>query len=198
MEAIWRRARERDGFTLSELLAASALTLVVASATLYLLETSSNDEKKTAAWATQVQLGQATLERMAHDVRSATVVVAADYNFIQVMANVPVNGTRTPQVIDYSCGPQSGTNYIQCVRRQASSSAGLSSATGQTILTNLENGTSSANPIFSCVPANCINPTYIGIKAVMPASGELAPGPGHNNTVVLDDGAYLRNPGVGA
>jgi type II secretory pathway pseudopilin PulG len=186
------RLAQEGGFTLFELLFASALLLVILGATLTSLASVSTAENRDRQRALAIHDGEAGLSRMVHEIRQAYSVLATTPNSVDFL--VTLNGQQ--QRVYYGCNvAQPGTSYNECVRLQTTVGGTLPAlSTGVPVVLRVTNGTP-ANPVFSFTP-NAITPQYVDAKVELPASGELSSSGGFAHTVVLDSGAYLRNLGV--
>jgi len=178
------------GFTLVELLVVMSMFIVVLGATLNILLDSSRVQTRDSAWAYAIQNARTGLAEMTHEIRQASGVNSDDPNFVDF--NLTLAGTAEHVV--YECNiAQPGTSYRECVRFEAAVGASLPS-TGRLAVQYLVNGTL-ADPVFSFTP-NALNPTFVGVTIKVPASGGvLTGGAGLNHTVVLSDGAYMRDVG---
>lgn len=127
---------------------------------------------------------------MLHEIRQAYGILSTTPNSIDFL--VATGGVR--QQVQYTCDvAQPGTTYRECVRLHGAVGASLPAAsTGAPVITNLLDGTPT-DPVFGFNP-NGFNPTYVTVHLEMPASGGSAYGLSH--VIVVNDGAFLRNPAV--
>lgn len=180
------------GWTLIELLVVMSMFIVVLGATLNILLDSTRVQTRDSAWAYSIQDARTGLAEMTHEIRQASIVNSDGPNLLDF--NLTLAGTAEHVV--YECDVvQTGTSYRECVRFEAAPGAALPSS-GTVAAQYLVNGTL-ADPVFSYTPdADPINPTFVDVTLKVPASGgTLTGGAGLNHTVVLSDGAYMRDVG---
>ena len=172
------------GFTLVELLMTMALSLVVVSATLGLLEAArpaSDDEFNRQA---AIGEGRAGLERMVRDIRGADSVNATSGTLMDFNGRTSAGQRR----IVYQCDDSSVVNSLRrCTRYEGPVNG---TATGpQIVIDRLVNGTTS-QPVFTFLPDR-IRPTEVKVAVVLPSRAESPVG--YNHRVSLYDTAFLRN-----
>ncbi len=184
------RLRTEHGFTLIEALVVSMLGLVVLGATLAPVVSSQRAEVRAAASQDQLQAATSQEASMLHEIRQAYGILSTTPNSVDFL--VATGGVR--QQVEYACDvAQPATAYRECVRLHGAVGAVLPAAsTGAPVITNLLNGTPT-DPVFGFNP-NGYNPTYVTLHLELPASGGSSYGLSHS--IVLDDGAFLRNPAV--
>jgi len=188
MAAAWirhkRRARSEDGFTLVEMLAAMALSVVISAGALVLLEIAAPQSDRELQRQVAVAEGRSGLERMLREIRNADIVNATSATLIDV--NTPTaSGVRR---VVYQCNSAfQSVQYRQCVRYSGPVDGAVSD--GQVVVERLINGTTS-QPVFTYVPDR-IRPRVVRVQVVLPASG--GPAPGYMHRIVLRDAAFLRN-----
>jgi type II secretory pathway pseudopilin PulG len=194
LSSVVTRARELfradDGITIIEVLVVGALGLVVLGATLAPLVTTQRAEIRATAWQDQLQATNVQEAGMLHEIRQAYGILSTTPNSIDFL--ISTNGTR--QQVQYECDvAQTGTVLRQCVRLQAAVGGTLPPASaGTPVITNLLDGTPT-DPVFGFAPDG-FNPTYVTVHLEVPSSGGSAYGLSH--PIVINDGAYLRNPAV--
>jgi Tfp pilus assembly protein PilW len=180
------RGRSETGFTLIEVLVASALAIVVLGGVLAALESSQRVQARDTEWALTLQEGRAGLARMAHEIRQASKVEKAEASTVLFLATVA--GKKWE--VKYECNvAQSGTTYQECVRFAAEEGKSLPT-TGTPIVRDLTNGAS----VFSYSPTST-SPTVVTLKMEIPAKGTLtlAGSSGYSHNVVLEDASFMRN-----
>lgn len=179
------RVRSEAGFTLIEVLVASALAIVLLGGVLAALESSQRVQARDTEWALTLQEGRAGLARMAHEIRQASKVEKAEASTLLFLAAV---GGKKWQV-KYECNvEQAGTSYRECVRLAAEEGKSLP-ASGTPIVRDVANGTT----VFSYTPTST-SPTVVTLKVEIPAKGTLTlAGGGYKHNVVLEDAAFMRN-----
>jgi hypothetical protein len=185
-----RRLPAEVGSSITEVLAVSALGLVVLGATLGPVVVAQHAQVRASALQDQVQAAGAQEADMLHEIRQAYGILATTPNSIDFL--VATGGVR--QQVAYVCDvSQPGTAFHQCVRLSGAVNAVLPAAsTGAPVITNLLDGTAT-NPVFGFNP-NGFNPIYVTVHLEFPASGGSALGMTH--VIVSNDGVYLRNPAV--
>jgi type II secretory pathway component PulJ len=182
----WRRLRSEGGWTLTELLVASGLLLLVLGAALPVIVASVQTEPKISQKADRIQKARILVERMGRDLRSAYLVVAPStansFVFETYLRRTTCGGNlppseATPPIqcrVVYSCG--AGT----CTRQEQNPGGGE----GGTVV-KLVDSLSDSN-VFTYYPS-ASNPTFVELKAVMPGSSA------GDDAVTLEDGFALRN-----
>ncbi len=178
------RLRCEDGFTLVELLAAMALSLVISAGALVLLDIAAPQSDRELQRQVAVSEGRSGLERMLREVRNADAVNATSPSLIDVNTVTPAG----PRRVVYQCSSAfQAVVYRQCVRYSGPVDGAV--ANGQVVVERLINGTTS-QPVFTYVPDR-IRPRVVRVQVVLPASG--GPAPGYMHRIVLRDAAFLRN-----
>jgi type II secretory pathway component PulJ len=179
------------GYTLVELLIASAMAVVVLGGTLVLLSTSQRVQARDTEWALVMQEGRAGLGRMAHDIRQASKVEEAQAKGNSIVFNATV-GAKSLQ-IKYDCSvAQPGTTYTQCVRYAAETGKSLPS-TGTPVARDIVNGTK-VFEYFNGTTATTVKPDVVTLRLELPAAGTLKQiyKSGYKSVVVLENAAYMR------
>jgi prepilin-type N-terminal cleavage/methylation domain-containing protein len=190
---------DQSGFSLIELLVASALLAIVLVATFQPLHTTARVQTRDVAWAEAVQDGRIGLQRLARELRQAYSIKGAAPNSVDFQIDLGGQDLRVLYQCDvpYPSTPDNphASSYRRCVRVQAVSGAAFPAlSTGQVIIDRLLNGTAT-DPVFSYTP-NTISPKFIGAKVKLPARRTLSEG--LNHSIVFQQGAYLRNLNLGA
>jgi prepilin-type N-terminal cleavage/methylation domain-containing protein len=184
-DCIHPSAQSDAGFTLIEVLVASALSVILFGAVLAALENSQRLQARDTEWALTLQEGRAGLARMAREVRQASKVEKAEAGTILFLATINSKNWQ----IKYECGvAQSGTTYYECVRFAAEEGKSLPSK-GTPIVRNVTNGTT----VFSYSPS--ASPNVVTMKVELPAKGTLkqAGSSAYSHTVALENSAFMRN-----
>ena len=186
LKSKWARACANEGgFTLVELLVASALALVLLGGILTVLEMSQQVQARDAEWALTLQEGRVGLARMAREIRQASEVKTHEESTIVFLATI--GGTEWE--IKYACNvAQTGTEFDECVRYAAKKGEALPT-TGPVIVKDVLNGTK----VLTYSPSAA--PTLASLKLELPAKGTLkqAGSSGYSHHVVLEDAAEIRN-----
>ena len=187
--------RSQAGYTLMEALIVSVLTLVVVSATLSLLESGQRIQARDSEYALAIQEGRTGMARMTHEIRQAYSILGTTPNSIHF--NATIGGVD--EQIEYNCNePQTGTSYLECIRKQATVGQSLPS-TGSPIIKNVLNGTSAEKEsIFVEYSPNAIAPDLVTVRVVLPAAGTLTHGEGLTHHIVLTTTAYIHDMNIGA
>ena len=157
------------GYTLIELLIASALAITLLAATFAILESSQRIQARDTEFALTLQEGRVGIARMLRDVRQASKVEEANANSIYFLATL--GGKKWK--IKYDCGvTQAGTSFHECVR-YATEGATLP-VTGVSITREILNETAAdpSDPVFVYSPSKAA-PTLATVKIVLPAGGTL-------------------------
>lgn len=181
-----RRAdlRSDHGFTLVELLVATAMGLVVLGAVLTMLVTSSQVQARDAEWALTMQEGRTGLARMSREIRQATLVETSKSGNGKIVFESFIK--EKPWQTELSCEVlQSGT--YQCVRYAAEVVGGKATlpAKGTVLISDVRKSSVFSYPTTALVT----------LKVELPAKGTLKQ-PGSNfysNYIVLENDAFMRN-----
>lgn len=180
--------------TLIELLMAMAISTLVLGAVVSMLVVSQQIETRDGRYAYAQDRARVQLDAMVSEIRQATDILSAGPNYVDM--NVDID--NTPYQVYYECDiPETGTPYNECIRLQLAVGAPLPSLAGAPVaVSDLENGTAT-NPVFSWGPSP-IAPYYMTATIDVPAAagGTTADGLGLNHTIVISDGALMRNENV--
>lgn len=206
------RLRAQQGFTLIEVLVATALSLIVFTAVLSALATSQHTQSRDQEWALVIQEGRTGLARMAREMRQAYSILEDSHSAIEFYARI---GGKSYE-IRYDCAKkETGTEYDSCVRQaaefvgsKAPSSLPEKGATVVRYVTNqasvceaelLEATQKSKECVFQEYTPNAITPDLVTIKVRLPASGtlKLADALAYKHHIVLENGAYIRAMALG-
>jgi type II secretory pathway pseudopilin PulG len=186
--------RERRGMTLIETLVAMAMSVLVLGGILSMLVLAQQAETRDARYAYAQDRARVQLDDMVSEIRQAWDIISAGPNYVDM--DVDLGGS--PYQVYYECDiPQSGTPYNECIRLQLAVGAALPSLSGAPVaISDLENGTST-NPVFSWGPSP-IAPYYMTATIDVPADAgtTTADGLGLDHTIVISDGALMRNENV--
>jgi type II secretory pathway pseudopilin PulG len=190
--------RRQQGYTLVELLVAMSLTVVVLGGIVTTLVLAARVEARDSRYAYAQDDARVGLDRMVNEIRQAVNIVSSGPNFVDMNVDLSTAGQTQEYQVYYECDiPQPGTSYNECVRVQAAVGASLPSlSTGDPVITNLQNGTAT-NPVFTWAPSS-IAPYYMTATIDVPASHgrNTSLGMGFTHTVVISDGALMRNLNV--
>jgi prepilin-type N-terminal cleavage/methylation domain-containing protein len=187
-----RRLAGQDGFTLIEMLVVTLLLSGVVAALVGPMVTSQRVQNRDASYAAAQQEARTGLDSMVSQIRQARVILSTDSNAVEM--NVSLNGTAEHVYYECDVAQPGSTQYRQCVRVQAAAGSALPSlSTGTAVIRNLTNGTT-ADPVFSFA-ADPAAPYYMTATIKVPASDGTTGGLQHS--IVLSDGALMRNQNVG-
>jgi prepilin-type N-terminal cleavage/methylation domain-containing protein len=201
------RARDERGLTLVEMLVTVLVMGILVSGILAVIDTSARIVPKDTERATAIGEAQSGLNGMVRELRQAYRIVGWTPSSVQMRVNLlrDQSGTSGPDyenlTVDYTCGGAPAS----CVRREAPAGSGLPAA-GRTVIARVLNAggsTPAGRAIFDFdqspdrsvgVTAASVRPTYVTVRIEVPAAGERGGG-GYRNSIVLEDGLYVRNVG---
>lgn len=187
MRARLASMREEGGFTLVELLVASAMGVVVMSAVAMLLISAVRDQPRISKQAQNVTTARWVLERMTRELRGGIALkgttTPSKVSFEAYSRHATCGGTTklastaAPKacLITYEC------SMTACFRREGASLS--SPGTPIQIFSGID-----SNQVFEAVPA--AKPTYV--KATL-----RLPNPTGTGALTVSDGASLRNATLG-
>ncbi len=172
------------GFTLVELLVASAMGVILLGAVGSLLVSAVNDQPKISQKAANIQTARWVLERLTRELRNGVAVdqaSASSISFQTYTRHTACGGTTmlasgSPSIVcevTYTCAGSS------CTRIEAN--PGVYTGTATTIFTGLSNSGS----VFTYSPS-ATSPTYVAITLTIP-------NPSGTGALTASDGASLRN-----
>jgi Tfp pilus assembly protein PilW len=175
------------GLTLTELLVASAMGVVLMAAVMPLLIGALRAQPNVSQKSANIQTARWVLERMTRELREGLVVEparssASSVSFKTYVRHATCGGTTllpsaSPSIkceVTYSC--VAGT----CTRRETAPDVYAGGS-----LTTIFTGLSSGSNVFSYRP-NATAPTYVGITLAIPD-------PRGSGALTVSDGASLRN-----
>jgi prepilin-type N-terminal cleavage/methylation domain-containing protein len=172
-----------SGFTLVELLVATAMMVIIVGAAVMMLTSVMHREPKVAARANQIGNARDGIERITADLRQGEGLTTAEPSSVTVNTLCGQSGECS---VSYSCGPEAGDPAsFECVRQVR---AGASSA----VLSGL------ASPEIFCFYPNAQDeecgeagigdePTYVGIRLQFPQENN------ETENSVLEGGVALHN-----
>jgi prepilin-type N-terminal cleavage/methylation domain-containing protein len=181
-------APAQAGFTLIEMLIASAMGVVLMGAVVTLIVGALHSQPGISQTAADVQTVRFVTERLTHELREGVVVDKATGSSVSFQTYVrhstcggsgmlPSSSPSIKCEVTYTCAGSS------CTRIEAA--PGVYTGTPVTIFTGLNNSSS----VFTYAP-NATTPTYVGVTITIPAKK------GSTATTVTD-GASLRNATLG-
>lgn len=183
------------GYTLIELLIASAMAVVVLGVTVVLLGASQRVQARDTERALVMQEGRAGLGRMAREIRQASTVEETEAKANSIVFYATLGGTSWQ--IKYDCNvAQTGTTYTQCVRYAAKQGEPLPT-TGTPIATDVENVVNGTAVFryFNGTTSTTTKPDVVTLRLELPAAGTLKQidKSGYRSVVVLENAAFMRN-----
>jgi prepilin-type N-terminal cleavage/methylation domain-containing protein len=182
-----RRHPGEAGFTLVELLVASAMGVVVMAAVASLVISAVRTQPKISQQAQNITTARWVLERMTHELRNGVAVKEATASKVSFETYVrhttcgsatPLSAT-TPAIkcrVTFECGTTS------CSRQEGPASSG--GGTARTIFSGID-----TNQVFTFAPT-AIEPTYVKVTLRLP-------NPSGTGALTVSDGASLRNATLG-
>lgn len=207
--SLLRRAGGDAGFTLIEVLVASALSVVVFGSILSVLVTSQTTQARDQEWALVLEEARSTLSQMVTELRQTYEITSDSSNAIEFYATI---GEKHYRIL-YNCAEkEASSEYNMCVRKAIQftkegatltppTSAEMAAAKAEPVIHEVLNGTSadSSDSVFVKYSPTGIAPDLITIKVEVPASGtlKLADAGAYKQHIVLENAAYLRNAAVG-
>jgi prepilin-type N-terminal cleavage/methylation domain-containing protein len=188
----WIRGRARSiftedlGFTLPELLVATAIGLVVIGAAVTAFTAAIGSQPRVESQAGAIQQARTTMEQITRELRQGSSVPSATASQLSVVTFVhsatcggAASNTAISCRVTYSCS--SGT----CSRTEAKPDGTLPGPSRQVV-----SGLSSNN-VFSYTAPSSTAPAYVSVTLAFPAEGG-------TDAITLSDGSALRNPSSGA
>ncbi len=167
------------------------LLSVVAGLLMSPLVLGQREQTRDANYAFAQQDARNGLDAMVSQIRQATSIISSGPNFVEM--TITLGGVA--EHVLYECDiPQPGTAYRECLRAQSAAGSPLPALTSARVgITDLTNGTVTS-PVFSFGP-DPVAPYYMTATVSIPASDGAASG--LNHSIVLSDGALMRNQNVG-
>jgi prepilin-type N-terminal cleavage/methylation domain-containing protein len=180
----WRAAAgDERGFTLTELLIAMTLGLIVIGASVMVFTAAVQSQPKTSARAAKVQQARTTAERITRELRQGWGAPTTTASQLAILTYVPhatcggtTAGPATGCRVTYTCTAGA------CTRVEANAD-GTAPGPAETVVSGL-----SGSDVFSYI-SNSAGPTWIGITLAFPAGNG-------DDAITVEDGAALRNPAV--
>jgi prepilin-type N-terminal cleavage/methylation domain-containing protein len=189
---LWMRRRARStfaedrGFTLPELLVATALGLVIIGAAVTAFTAAIGSQPRVESQAGAIQQARTTMEQITRELRQGSSVpsaTASQVSIITFVDSATCGGGAANMAIScrvtYSCS--SGT----CTRTEAKPDGTSPGPAVQVV-----SGLSSSN-VFTYTAPTATAPAYVSVSLAFPAEGG-------TDAITLSDGSALRNPGSGA
>jgi type II secretory pathway pseudopilin PulG len=176
------RAAER-GMTLTELLVAISMLMVVLAAAVPVLVSSVRNEPRLRDRAGKIQQARALVERVGRDLRSGYFVDSSTSSTLALRTYLhqsACNGSPSPSATAILCRVTYSCTSGACTR-QVANPDGSAPGSSQTMVSGL-----SSSAIFSYTGS----PTsYVGVSIAFPSKGG-------DDAVTLTDGFGLRNAGI--
>jgi Tfp pilus assembly protein PilW len=175
------RPRGEAGYTLPELLIATAATLVLLGGSLTVMVAGIQSEPRISERSAEIQQARVLMDRVTRELRQGATVLEATTGHLRLITYVSSEtcggvaaSTARSCMVAYDCA--AGT----CTRVE-SDAEGTTSGPPTVETTGL-----SADPVFSYLPS-AASARYVGITFEFPAAGG-------DDAITLTDGVTLRNP----
>lgn len=175
------RARESGGYTLTELLIAASLSLVIIGGGVGVFTAGLRSEPRIAERTSEIQQARVMMERITRELRQGATVVTATPNQLALVTFVKSPACGGPQSsvarscrVTYTCS--SGT----CTRSEANPDG-----SGGTAATPITTGLSGGD-VFTYSPSPAAA-RYVGVELEFPADEG-------DDSITLSDGVAMRNP----
>ncbi len=175
------RAQGDAGFTLPELLIATASFLVLMVAAMTVMVTSLRSEPRASERNAEIQQARVLMDRITRELRQGATVLIATVGHLELITYVSsetCGGVATATArscrVTYDCAE--GT----CTRVESDSDGTTAGAA------TVETSGLSADPVFSYLPS-AASARYVGVTFEFPARDG-------DDSITLTDGVTLRNP----
>jgi type II secretory pathway component PulJ len=175
------RLAEDEGFTLTELLVAMTIAMIVLGAGVMMFTAAIGSQPKHSARLAKVQEARTTSERLVRELRQGLGAPTATSSQLSILTYVrtavcggTASGAAIPCRVTYTC--TAGT----CTRVEAQPD-GSAPGPATTVVSGLSNAI-----VFSYEPSSS-SPTWVGVTLQFPAEGG-------DDAITVEDGAALRNP----
>lgn len=175
------RPRGDAGFTLPELLIATAATLVLLGGAVTVMVAGVRSEPRVSERSAEIQQARVLTDRITRELRQGATVIEATAGHLQLITYVSSEtcggvtaSTARSCMVTYDCA--AGT----CTRVE-SDAEGTTSGPPTVETTGL-----SADPVFTYLPS-AASARYVGVTFQFPAAGG-------DDSITLADGVTLRNP----
>jgi prepilin-type N-terminal cleavage/methylation domain-containing protein len=185
-----RLRRQESGWTLIEMMMATALLAVILTAVLSLLDVTSKIAPKDQERAHDIREAQVGVYRMTRELRQAYSLVQTQPYLIE--AHVHELGGDHDVVYDCSGASVTVPTLGECIRYEMSGGA---PGTSTVIIDRLINKPGGGLPAVFTYTQNSGKTTYVGAHIEVPSKG--ARKQGYTYRIVLSDGFYLRNLNLG-
>jgi len=161
-----------EGFTLTELLVAMTIGIVVMGAGVLMFTAALQSQPKASARLDKVQDARTTSERIVRELRQGRAAPTATSSELSI--ETYCGGAASPCLVTYTC--TAGT----CTRVEDSQLDETPSEPTTTVVSGLSNAV-----VFSYSPSSTA-PRWVGITLQFPAEGG-------DDAITVEDGAALRN-----
>jgi prepilin-type N-terminal cleavage/methylation domain-containing protein len=179
-----RRLAREDGFTLTELLVAMTLGLVVIGTGVLTFTAAIGSQPKASSKLAKVQQARTVSEQVVRELRqgwSTPVATSSQLSILTYVHSTTCGGAASssamaiPCRVTYTCGSGNCTRVV-------AQPDGTSPGPARTVLTGLSNG------IVFTYTTGSGGSTWVGITLQFP-------GQDGDDAITVEDGAALRNPG---
>jgi Tfp pilus assembly protein PilW len=136
------KLRSQRGYTMIDMLVGMTLTLIIAGATMTLLESVTRTQSRDQNYAQEITNTQTALARLVHDLRQASSFSLVSPNVLQFQ--MVANGTAINVRYDCTASDSLGAAYRRCARTQATAPASAptaGTALGAGDIQHVSNGT---------------------------------------------------------
>jgi Tfp pilus assembly protein PilW len=170
------RCRDEHGFTLTELLIATILAMVVLGAGVTLFTASIRNQPRATTQAGAIQEVRTVMERIIRELRQGSSVVSASPSHVAMITYAPsaACAAGSPCRVTYAC------SSATCTRTEANPDGGAATAPVQ-VISGMSGG-----DVFTYTPATEARPASVGVSLGLPARDG-------SNAITLNDAATLRN-----
>lgn len=189
LHALSLRTRDESGFSLVELLLASALMSIVLIAIFTVLEVSASVVAKDHERPLAINAGQVGLYTMTRDLRQATTVFSVTSTRVDFQRTISGQDYRILYACDVASAPAPDLRCVRAASTTLTSTPSLANAAP--VVERLINNTTldPSDPVFTLVSSS-----FLRVRVLVPAGGTAQNG--YRSSTVFDDGVYLRNLGT--
>jgi prepilin-type N-terminal cleavage/methylation domain-containing protein len=180
--------RSQYGFTMPEMLVATAMSLTIVAAGVALLGSNGRAEPQLRSRAAQIQQARTATDRLTRELRQASNATITGGSQLLVLTYVPGSpcGVTTPGApykcdVLYTCSTGGTCTRTECTPANPPTDCG----TPAQIVSGL-----ATNQVFTFSPKSP-GQSYVGVRFEFPAAdGE--------DAITIEDGVALRNPPLGS
>ncbi len=176
-----RLSREEGGWTLIEMLVASALGLVVVGTCVMIFTATLKSEPRAASRGGDIQNARFTMEQLTRELRqgsSVPVATSTQLSIVTYVQSATCGGAAATTAL--SCRVTYNCSTGTCTRTEANPD-GSGGGPARQVVTGL-----ASSNVFSYTPS-AADPSFIGLNFSFPADNG-------DDSITLRDGVSLRNP----